>query len=100
MEFVLDDVVTVLGPTGEADPATDPGLSDERLVVALYGQLLAARRLDAALAALRDQGRVAEHASTRGEEAVAVGVASVKAQRLSYVARRSHGTRSPYQAED
>lgn len=76
MEFVLDDVVTVLGPSGEADPATDPGLSDERLVVALYGQLLAARRLDAALAALRDQGRVAEHASTRGEEAVAVGVAS------------------------
>ena len=44
MEFVLDDVVTMLGPTGDADPAHDPGLSDERLT-ALYGQLIAARGL-------------------------------------------------------
>lgn len=75
MEFVLDDVVTVLGPTGDADPAHDPGLSDERLT-ALYGQLIAARRLDDAITALRDQGRVAEHPSTRGEEAVSVGAAT------------------------
>ncbi len=75
MEFVLDDVVTVIGPEGDADLATSPNLSDERLV-ALYGQLLAARRLDARLAELRDQGRVAEHASARGEEAVTVGAAS------------------------
>lgn len=75
MEFVLDDVVTVLGPTGDADPAHDPGLSDERLV-ALYGQLLAARRLDDRLGALRDAGRIADHVSARGEEAVTVGAAA------------------------
>jgi pyruvate dehydrogenase E1 component alpha subunit len=75
VEFVLDDVVTVLGPTGDADPAHDPGLSEERLT-ALYGQLLAARRLDEAVASLRDQGRIAEHLSARGEEAVTVGAAT------------------------
>jgi hypothetical protein len=34
-EFVLEDVVTVLGPDGAVDPATDPGLPPAR-VVALY----------------------------------------------------------------
>jgi len=32
-EFVLEDVVTVLGPDGAVDPATDPALrSEERRV--------------------------------------------------------------------
>jgi TPP-dependent pyruvate/acetoin dehydrogenase alpha subunit len=74
-EFVLDDVVSVIGSEGEADALHDPGLSVERMV-ALFAQLLAARRLDEALASLREQGRLPEHRAARGEEAVSVGVAA------------------------
>lgn len=71
MAFVLDDVVRVLGVEG-------PALGDfpaDRLA-AMLAQMRAARRLDARLTELRDQGRLAEHASTAGEEAVAVGAAA------------------------
>lgn len=71
MAFVLDDVVRVLGVEG-------PALGDfptDRLA-ALLAQMRAARRLDARLTELRDQGRLAEHTSTAGEEAVTVGAAA------------------------
>lgn len=71
MAFVLDDVVRVLG-------VEDPALADfpaDRLA-ALLTRMRAARRLDLRLTELRDQGRLADHVSTAGEEAVAVGAAS------------------------
>jgi len=70
VEFVLDDVVRVLGVEGAA-----LGEFPSERLTALLAQMRAARRLDARLTELRDQGRLAEHASTAGEEAVAVGAA-------------------------
>lgn len=72
MEFVLEDVVTVLGPDGVTDPATDPALSTERLV-ALYRAMLLARRLDEHHQRLWEQGKVPYGPEARHEEAVLVG---------------------------
>lgn len=72
MAFVLDDVVRVLGV--EADALAGEFPSDR--LAAMLAQMRAARRLDARLTELRDQGRLAEHVSTAGEEAVAVGAAA------------------------
>ncbi len=74
-EFVLDDVVGVLGPDGDADPDTDPRLSDAECV-ALYGHLAMARRLDATLRALRDEGRIANLTGAPGDDAVGAAAAS------------------------
>jgi pyruvate dehydrogenase E1 component alpha subunit len=75
VEFVLDDVVTVLGSGGELDPVSAPDLTPERRLV-LYQRMVTARRLDVAMGQLRDHGKIIEHHSTRGEEAVTVASAS------------------------
>jgi TPP-dependent pyruvate/acetoin dehydrogenase alpha subunit len=71
VEFVLDDVVRVLGVEGPA-----LGEFPSAQLTALLAQMRAARRLDARLTELRDQGRLAEHVTTAGEEAVAIGAAT------------------------
>jgi 2-oxoisovalerate dehydrogenase E1 component alpha subunit len=71
MAFVLDDVVRVLGIEG---PALEDFPSDRLAALLAWMQL--ARALDARLTALRDQGRLAEHVGTAGEEAVGVGAAA------------------------
>lgn len=74
-EFVLEDVVTVLGPDGAADPATDPGLPLER-VVALYEAMVRTRTLDERLVLLQRQGRIGFHIGSMGEEACILGSAA------------------------
>ena len=62
MAFVLDDVVRVLGSGPRARR-----LPCRPARAAMFAQMrAAARRLDARLTELRDQGRLAEHASTGG----------------------------------
>lgn len=75
VEFVLDDVVTVLGADGAADPATDPGISPEKLL-ALYKHMVLTRVLDEALVRLQRQGRIGFHIGSRGEEACILGSAA------------------------
>ncbi len=74
-EFILDDVVTVLGPDGSADPATDPGLSPER-AVELFRHMLLTRTLDERLVLLQRQGRIGFHIGSMGEEACILGSAA------------------------
>jgi len=74
-EFVLEDVVSVLGPDGVADPATDPGLPMER-VVALYEAMVRTRTLDERLVLLQRQGRIGFHIGSMGEEACILGSAA------------------------
>ncbi len=70
----FDDVVTVLGPDGRADPALDPHLTadDARR---LQEAMLRARVLDDRLTMLQRQGRIAFHIGGTGEEATIVGAA-------------------------
>jgi len=74
-EFVLEDVVTVLGPDGAVDPATDPGLPPAR-VVALYEAMVRTRVLDERLVLLQRQGRIGFHIGSMGEEATILGSAA------------------------
>ncbi|MBL8602182.1 MAG: thiamine pyrophosphate-dependent dehydrogenase E1 component subunit alpha [Myxococcales bacterium] len=74
-EFVLEDVVTVLGADGLADPTTDPKLPVER-VVALYKQMLLTRSVDERLVLLQRQGRIGFHIGSMGEEATILGSAA------------------------
>jgi 2-oxoisovalerate dehydrogenase E1 component alpha subunit len=75
VQFVLDDVVKVLGADGAADPATDPGLAPEKLL-ALYKHMVFTRVLDEALVRLQRQGRIGFHIGSRGEEATILGSAA------------------------
>ena len=77
-EFVLEDVVTVLGPDGAVDPATDPGLPPAR-VVALYEAMVRTRVLDERLVLLQRQGRIGFHIGSMGEEATILGSAAALA---------------------
>lgn len=74
-QFVLDDVVTVLGPDGKADPATDPKLPGET-VVRLFKHMLLTRMLDERLVLLQRQGRIGFHIGSLGEEACILGPAA------------------------
>lgn len=74
-QFVLDDVVTVIGPDGVADPATDPKLPGET-VVKLFKHMLLTRQLDERLVLLQRQGRIGFHIGSLGEEACILGPAA------------------------
>jgi len=68
-------LVGALQDDGTADPAHAAALSDE-LAVALYEQMVLSRELDDRLVALQREGRIAQHASSAGEEAAIVGAAA------------------------
>ncbi len=72
MEFVLDDMVTVLGEGGVADPQTDPKMPGE-LAVKLFKHMLLMRALDERLVTLQRQGRIGFHIGSMGEEASILG---------------------------
>jgi 2-oxoisovalerate dehydrogenase E1 component alpha subunit len=74
-EFVLGDVVTVLGAGGVADPATDPGMPDD-LAVRLFKHMVLTRALDERLVTLQRQGRIGFHIGSMGEEATILGSAA------------------------
>lgn len=74
-QFVLDDVVTVLGPDGKADPTTDPKLPGET-VVKLFKHMLLTRLVDERLVLLQRQGRIGFHIGSLGEEACILGPAA------------------------
>ncbi|MEZ4407714.1 MAG: thiamine pyrophosphate-dependent dehydrogenase E1 component subunit alpha [Polyangiales bacterium] len=73
--FVLDDVLTVLGPDGSADPSVDPGIAPEKLV-ALFKHMVLTRMLDERLVLLQRQGRIGFHIGSMGEEACILGSAA------------------------
>lgn len=75
MEFVLDDLVTVLGAGGVADPQTDPHMPDD-LAVKLFKHMLLTRALDERLVTLQRQGRIGFHIGSMGEEAAILGSAA------------------------
>jgi len=75
MQFVLEDVVTVLGSDGVADPQTDPGMPDE-LAVRLMRHMVLTRTLDERLVTLQRQGRIGFHIGSLGEEASILGSAA------------------------
>ncbi len=64
----------VLRDDGSADPAHDPGLSDED-VVRLHEQMLLIRNLDTRCLRLQRQGRIAFYGTSTGQEAATVGSA-------------------------
>lgn len=74
-KFVLDDIVTVLGPGGVPDPATDPRMPDE-LALRLFRHMLLTRTLDERLVTLQRQGRIGFHIGSMGEEATIIGSAA------------------------
>lgn len=73
--FVLDEVLTVLGPDGSADPSIDTGLSPERRVE-LFKHMVLTRILDERLVLLQRQGRIGFHIGSLGEEACILGSAA------------------------
>jgi 2-oxoisovalerate dehydrogenase E1 component alpha subunit len=75
MEFVLDDLVTVLGPGGVADPTHDPGMPDD-LALKLFKHMVLTRTLDERLVTLQRQGRIGFHIGGMGEEATILGSAA------------------------
>ncbi len=74
-QFILDDVVTVLGADGVADPTTDPKMPDD-LAVKLFCHMLFTRALDERLVAIQRQGRIGFHIGSLGEEATILGSAA------------------------
>jgi pyruvate dehydrogenase E1 component alpha subunit len=64
-----------LGEDGSIDPAHAAALTDE-LAVALYEHMVLTRAIDERLIALQQQGAVASHSSSVGEEAAIVGAAA------------------------
>ena len=72
MEFALDEVVTVLGADGVADPRTDPRMPDD-LAVKLFQHMVLTRVLDERLVTLQRQGRIGFHIGSMGEEAAILG---------------------------
>lgn len=74
-EFVLSDMVTVLGAGGVPDPATDPHMPDD-LAVSLFRHMLLTRALDERLVTLQRQGRIGFHIGSVGEEATILGSAA------------------------
>jgi pyruvate dehydrogenase E1 component alpha subunit len=75
MEFVLDELVTVLGAGGVVDPKTDPQMPDD-LAVRLFKHMLLTRVLDERLVTLQRQGRIGFHIGSMGEEAAILGSAA------------------------
>ena len=63
-----DDVITVIGPDGRADPRTDPRLPLE-LVKKLHTAMVRTRIVDERLVTLQRQGRIGFHIGSLGEEA-------------------------------
>src|SRR5262245_38125915 len=74
-KFVLDDIVTVLGPGGVVDVATDPHMPND-LAVRLFQHMVLTRTLDERLVALQRQGRIGFHIGGMGEEATIIGSAA------------------------
>lgn len=74
-EFVLEDVVTVLGAEGAADASAESVLPDAR-AVELFKHMLFTRMLDERLVLLQRQGRIGFHIGSMGEEATIIGTAS------------------------
>lgn len=70
-----DEVFTVIGPDGKADPATDPEL-DTDLVRRLYEAMVRTRVVDEQLVKLQRQGRIGFHIGSLGEEATVLGSAA------------------------
>lgn len=70
-----DEVFTVIGPDGKADPATDPRL-DTDLVRRLYEAMVRTRLVDEQLVKLQRQGRIGFHIGSLGEEATILGSAA------------------------
>lgn len=63
-----DDLFTVIGPDGKADPATDPKLATS-FVIDLYKSMALTRVIDGQLERLQRQGRIGFHIGSLGEEA-------------------------------
>jgi pyruvate dehydrogenase E1 component alpha subunit len=74
-----DDVLRVMRDDGSLDPAHDPRIPDE-LSVTLFEEMVRLRRVDDRMSALQQEGRVAFHASSRGEEAAILGAAAALRQ--------------------
>src|SRR5688572_6039292 len=66
------EVLTVIGPDGRADPATDPKL-DPAFVCDLYKAMVRTRLIDEQLIKLQRQGRIGFHIGSLGEEACILG---------------------------
>ena len=69
------DVIRVLRDDGSLDPAYDPKLSIDEVVL-LYKAMVRARLLDERLVALQRQGRIGFHIGALGEEACILGSAA------------------------
>jgi 2-oxoisovalerate dehydrogenase E1 component alpha subunit len=86
-----DDVLRVMREDGTLDPEADPHASDD-LAVRLFEEMLRLRRLDEKMTALQEAGRVAFHASWRGEEAAVLGAtAALREQDWIFPSSREAG---------
>ncbi len=74
-EFVLDDVVSVLGPEGSLDAHASPGLPPAE-ILRLFKHMLFTRAVDERLVVLQRQGRIGFHIGSLGEEAAIIGSAA------------------------
>ncbi len=74
-QTAMRDVMTVIGPDGRADPATDPKL-DRMFVRGLYETMVRTRVIDMQLERLQRQGRIGFHIGSLGEEACIIGSAA------------------------
>ena len=68
------DVIRVLREDGTLDPARDPGLSTDEVVL-LHRAMMRTRLLDERLTAIQRQGRIGFHIGSLGEEAAILGSA-------------------------
>ncbi|MCS6797188.1 MAG: thiamine pyrophosphate-dependent enzyme [Myxococcota bacterium] len=86
-----DDVVTVIGPDGQANPATDPRLGVE-MERRLYTAMVRTRIVDQQLERLQRQGRIGFHIGSLGEEACILGsVAAFREQDWIFPCYREFG---------
>jgi 2-oxoisovalerate dehydrogenase E1 component alpha subunit len=74
LDVRADDVIRVLSDDGSLDPAHDPGLGMDEVVL-LYKAMVRTRLLDERLVALQRQGRIGFHIGALGEEAAILGSA-------------------------
>ena len=70
----MGDVLKVIRDDGSADPAGDPGLSEED-AIRLYRFMLLERTLDQRMLSLQRQGRIGFYGPSVGQEAAIVGAA-------------------------
>ncbi|MFI5302494.1 MAG: thiamine pyrophosphate-dependent dehydrogenase E1 component subunit alpha, partial [Polyangiales bacterium] len=88
---VSRDVVRVLRDDWTLDPATDPKLSDAR-VIELYSWMVRTRIVDDRLVTLQRQGRIGFHIGSLGEEATILGTAgAMRAQDWLFPCYREFG---------